>query len=563
MKPHLRGALMVGWLLGAPLAAPGMAPVAPRFENGAVASGHAAASEAGATLLRAGGDAVDAAAAVMASLGVVTPQSSGLGGGFFALVYRADEKRTYVLDSRETAPGAAHPHMFREGGRPDGAVRVEAKRWGGLSVAVPGEVAGMAALHSRWGRRPWADLFGPAIEQAEEGVEVNGYLGHIYEKVAERFEKSPAAAALYQVDGRTPRRGDVFRNPALAATLRRLASDGPDWFYRGGLAAEVATAVQGAGGIVTRADLEGYRPAWREPLVRSFLGHRVVTMPPPSSGGLVLLQILGTLQHVDLPPMGWNSSAYLHHLAEAMKPAFADRAGKMGDADFVDVPVRRLLDARMLRRRAAAIEPTRAREIAGPAGAPDDAGTAHLSVVDARGNWVVATSTINYGYGSLVVVPGRGFVLNNQMDDFSAAGDEANLFGLRGSEANLPAPGKRPLSSMSPTLVLQGDLPVLGLGGSGGPRIITSVAQVILNVLLWERPLQEAVSAPRIHHQWKPDQLRVEEDLPRDVRVALEARGHKLEVKDVVGGRVQAIRRVEGGYRAASDPRKEGRPAGY
>jgi gamma-glutamyltranspeptidase/glutathione hydrolase len=540
-----------------------MAPVAPTYGHGAVASGHAASSEAGAEILRAGGDAVDAAVATLASLGVATPQASGLGGGFFALVHRADEDRTYVLDARETAPGASHAHMFREGGAPDGELLLEEKRWGGLSVAVPGEVAGMAALHSRWGERPWADLFQPAIRQAEDGVEVNRYLGRIYRKVESRFRKSPAAAALYQVEGRPPRAGEMFSNPELAATLRRLAAEGPDWFYRGGLAGEIAAAVKETGGVITEADLAGYEPAWREPLIRSFHGYRIASMPPPSSGGLVLHQILGTLKYVDLPKLGWNSSGYLHHLAEAMRPAFADRAGKMGDADFVSVSVRELLDRRLLRRRAAAIQPSQVRPVRGVPAPPDDAGTSHVSVADRDGNWVVVTSSINFGYGSLVVVPGRGFVLNNQMDDFSAGAGEANLFGLRGTDRNLPEPGKRPLSSMCPTLVLRGAKPVLGLGASGGPRIISSVAQVILNVLLWERPLQEAVSAPRIHHQWKPDRLRVETDLPRDVCVALERRGHELERKDSVGGRVHAVLWDGERYVAASDPRKEGRPAGH
>lgn len=540
------------------------APAAPRYRQVAVATGHEAASRAAVEVLREGGDAVDGAVAALASLGVCTPQSSGLGGGFFALVYRADERRTYVLDAREVAPARAHAHMYKEGGREDGEPTPEKARWGGLAVAVPGEVRGYQALHERWGKLPWPALLAPATRLAREGSRVNGYLAYVAEKVARRFQRSPQARDLYQPGGVVPELGSLWRNPDLATTLETLAEEGPDWFYTGDLARELVDQVQAEGGILDRNDLGAYRVRWREPLTREFRGHQVVAMPPPSSGGVLLHQALGILDHFPLDQMGWNSSAYLHTLAEALKVAFADRATWLADPDHHEVPVDELLDPERLERLARGVHPHHVRELEGyRIGLGDDAGTAHVSVVDAAGNVVAATSTINYGYGSLVVVPGRGFVLNNEMDDFSLDPGVPNLFGLIQSERNAVAPGKRPLSSMAPTLVLREGRPVLALGGSGGPRIPSATLQTMLNVLVFGMDLQEAVQVPRIHHQWRPDVLRIEAGLPRDVRVALQRRGQRVVEYDRFGGRVQAVQIGEGFLRAASDPRKEGRPSGY
>jgi gamma-glutamyltranspeptidase/glutathione hydrolase len=492
----------------------------------------------------------------MVSQGVVTPQSSGLGGGFFALVYRAKERRTYVLDAREVAPAKVELEVY--------ASVPEKAKWGGLAVAVPGEVRGYQALHKRWGKLSWRDLFRPGIRQAQEGTTVNGYLAYVAGKMDHRFQRSPLARGLYWPAGVAPKEGDRWVNPDLARTLEALGEKGADWFYRGAMGRDIVAEIQKQGGVLTLRDLKKYQVRWRQPLSRKFRDFQVVTMPPPSSGGLVLLECLEMLSHLDLEKLGWNSSAYLHHLAEVMKMAYADRATWMADPDFHPVPTRKLLDPARLARMAGKIHPFHVQDLESyRIGLRDDHGTAHLSVVDAAGNVVVATSTVNYGYGSLVVVPGRGFVLNNQMDDFSLAPGDANLFGLVQSEKNGIQAGKRPLSSMSPTVVLKNGHPVLALGGSGGPRIISGTLQVLLNVLVFERELQEAVSAPRIHHQWKPDELRVERHLPRDLLVGLRRRGQRVVEYDRIGGKVQAIQLLPQGLKAASDPRKRGRPAGY
>lgn len=555
-----RRRLAWGWLLGVVGGLWAAAPAAPRYPHGAVTSGHRDASRAGLTVLEAGGDAVDAAVATLLALGVACPQSSGLGGGLFALVYRADEGRTYVVDAREVAPRGLTPASFRPGGQLDPALA----QVGGLAVGVPGEVRGMGAMQERWGKLPWKQLVTPAAELARAGVAVNRYGVEVAAKMARRMASFPGALRLYQPEGRVPREGEVRGNPALAATLEELGEHGPDWFYQGGLGAEVVAAARAAGGVLDAEDLKAYQVRWRKPVVRGFRGLSIVSMPPPSSGGVVLLEMLGILDRLHLEKMGWMSSAALHAMAEAMKIAYSDRSRLMADPDFHAVPVRRLLDRGRLRRLARGIDPFRASAPeANVRPLAEDGGTSHVSVADAAGNVVAVTSTINYGYGSLVVVPGRGFVLNNQMDDFTMEPGVPNLFGLVQSERNAVQPGKRPLSSMSPTIVLRGGRPVLVVGGSGGSRIITGVLQVLLATLVFDRSLQEAVSAPRVHHQWLPDELRVEHGIPRDVLVALRQRGHTVVEMESVGGKVQALELDAHGVVAAADPRKQGAPAGY
>ncbi len=552
-----------------PIAAASLPPL--RVAGGVVASGHEAASRAGAEILAEGGDAADAAIAVMATLGVVTPMSSGLGGGCFMLLHRASEGRTLVLDAREVAPRAASRDMFLRNGVPD----PESSRTGGLAVAVPGEVAGMAELHRRFGRLPWARLFRAAAGHARDGVTVHRFFERISDDMAERLARAPGLAALYAPGGRLLARGQSWRNPELADTLETLAARGADWFYRGELGQELVAAVKAEGGVLSASDLAGYRVRERVPVEGSFHGHRIVSMPPPSSGGAVLVEILQTLDRFDLAGLGRNSSAYLHLLAEAMKHAFSDRARDMGDPDFYPVPLSRLVSPEYAARLARAIRPHRVSpddrygfaglggEGGKPVPGPEDGGTNHLTVVDRHGNVAAVTTTINYTFGSLVTVPGRGLVLNNQMDDFAIAPGVPNAFGLVGGEANAVAPGKVPLSSMSPTLVFRDGSPVLALGAAGGPRIITATLQTILNVLVFGRDVQQALDAPRVHHQWQPPVLKVEDDLPRDVIRGLEARGHRIELVPVVGGRVEAVAIGPGWREAASDPRGEGCPAGH
>lgn len=553
-----------------------------RVTRGVVATPHGAASDVGLELLRAGGDAVDAAIGAMAALTAAAPGSSGIGGGFFALVYRADEGKTYVLDAREIAPAAATRDMFVTRGRP----RPDLSRWGGLAVAVPGEVRGYEALHERWGRLTWGELFEPGARVAERGVVASKFLVSLIRRVQgelrrfphlgrlvrrrtpglefrERFE-TPAEQRKVLREGRWLRVGERLPIPGLARTLRELGRKGPEYFYSGDLGRAIVRAVERHGGILTLEDLAAYRPVWRDPVVGTFRGHQVVSMPPPSSGGAVVIEVLNVLERFPLESMGLNSSAYLHTLAEALKHAYADRSQTMGDPAFVDVPLETLLSARHAARIARSIHPLRARPIeAYRRQLPEDAGTNHLVVVDEAGNVVAATATINTAFGSLVAVPGRGFVLNNEMDDFSVQPGVPNGLGLIGGEASAVAPGKKPLSSMTPTIVLRDGRPVLALGGAGGPRIITGTLQTLLNVVVFGRNVQQALDSPRIHHQWMPEELLCEDALGPDVLRALGLRGHVIELKRSLRNRVQAVEMGEGWLEAASDPRETGRPAGY
>lgn len=555
---RLRLALWLGLVLGARVGAASFPPL--RAAHGAVASPHPAASAAGVAVLEAGGDAVDAAIATMATLSVATPGSSGIGGGFFALVHRADEGRTYVLDAREVAPAGASRDMYVVGGR----AQPELSRWGGLAVAVPGEVRGYQALHERWGRTPWPRLFQGGVDLALQGMEVTGFLQYLLDEVEEPLRRYSEMKRLFTREGRLLRAGEHYSNPMQAETLAQLGKLGPDWFYKGQLAREMVRTVRHAGGLLSRQDLEDYRVTWREPVRGSFRGHQIVSMPPPSSGGAVLLEILQVLEHFPLESMGQNSSAYLHTLAEALKHGFADRAETMGDPAFVKVPLARLLSPLYARALARRINPLRTRKV-DPKRHPmvEDQGTNHLSVVDVAGNVVAATTTINYAFGSLLAVPGRGFLLNDQMDDFSIRPGVPNAFGLIGGDANAVAAGKKPLSSMTPTIVFRQGAPVLVSGGAGGPRIITGTLQTILNVLVFEQDVQEALDAPRIHHQWMPDSLECEDAIPMDVLRALGERGHRVELRRSLHNRVQAVAVTADGLEAATDPREQGGTAGY
>lgn len=531
----------------------------------AVTSGDTAASEAGLEVLRAGGDVVDAAIATMAALGVTTPQSSGLGGGCFVLVHRAAEGRTYVLDAREVAPARARPELYLDA---TGAVVSSRSRIGGLAVAVPGEVAGFAALHARFGKLPWDRLFVPAARLAREGFTVGTELAQATVERRTELARFAPIAALYLPGGRPLAAGERRTNPDLAATLEALGAKGPDWFYRGAMARELVAAVAAGGGVLSAEDLAGYRPVWRDPVELRFRGQVIRSMPPPSSGGTVLAEILGLLEPMPLEALGWNSPAYLHRLAEAMKHGFADRARYMGDPAFVRVPVDALLAPAYLGALRARIHPLRAAGAAAfehelPAGAfavlAEDGGTSHVGVVDRDGNAVAATTTVNEHFGSLQVVPGRGLVLNDEMDDFSLAAGAPNAFGLVGGAANAIRPGKKPLSSMSPTLVLEGGQVVLVAGAAGGPRIISGTLQAILATRVFGVDVATAVAAPRIHHQWSPDRLRVEARFPPGVAAALRARGHAVEVVEEPGSRVNVLARHPDRIEGAADPRKGSR----
>jgi gamma-glutamyltranspeptidase / glutathione hydrolase len=544
--------------------------------HGAVASDHPAASAAGVQVLRAGGTAADAACAVALALGVVNPHASGIGGGGFAVYYRARDKTVHALDFREQAPLSIRPEMFLEDGKP---VTARARR-GGLAVGVPGEVRGLAELIKRFGKRSFADCVRPAEQLAVKGFPVTKRLALAVEKNGSATNTTTDLAAIRAVLAGTLsykaplQPGDRVTRPALARTLRLLRQQGPEAFYTGPIALAIVKSVKDAGGVMLPEDLRRYTVVERKPLETGYRGLRVIAMPPPSSGGVALAEALGVLSawraqrnQERLPERG--SSAYLHVVAEALKHAFADRARFLGDPDFVKVPTAQLLDPAYHRTLAARIDDNKvlANDKYGMGSGPppvEDGGTAHLSVIDAEGNAVALTTTVNLWFGAHLLAGDTGIVLNNEMDDFSLAPGTPNEFRLVGNSQNAVAPGKRPLSSMCPTLVLEGDAVKMAIGGAGGPTIITGTLQVMLNVLEFQQDAQAASAAPRIHHQWTPAQLDYEVDIPLDVVHGLQRRGHKTHPRDpTTPSLINVIVRTPAGLQAAAEFRGGGAPAGY
>jgi gamma-glutamyltranspeptidase/glutathione hydrolase len=539
-------AVLAAAAAGAPPLGPGVA---------VVSADHRLASEAGAAVLAAGGNAADAAVAAALSAGVVQPAGSGLGGGGFA-VGRGPDGAAWVLDFRETAPAAATRDLFLG---PDGKVVPAASTTGGLAVAVPSESRGLAEVVRRFGRLTLRDVAGPAIRQAEKGFEVGPHLAG-----ALAATEHPAIRSLFAVDGHPAASGERVTNPELGRTLRRwVRTQGEDLHHGAGAEAIVAAARE-SGGVLEAEDLAAVDPKDRTPLVGTFRGRTVVTMPPPSSGGVALLQLLAVLEPIDLGALGHNSAAYVHLLAEAFKHAYADRAHHLGDPDFVDVPVDRLVSAARADeiRRDLSPDSTWPPEHYGTMVAPvTDHGTQHISVLDAAGGAVALTTTINTSFGSGLVPESLGLVLNDQMDDFAAAPGVPNAFGLVHDEANAIAPHKRPLSSMLPTVVSGPDGRVeLVVGASGGSQIISGTLEVLLDILVFGMDPQEAVAAPRFHHQWIPDVLLVEPGFPPDVVAALEARGHVVQVRPAFSS-VQVVAVGPEGPAGGCDPRKGGAPA--
>lgn len=555
-------------------AAPAFAATAPPVHgaHGAVASDHVAASQAGLDVLRAGGNAIDAACATALALGVVVPQSSGLGGGGFALVYLAKAKQVYALDFRETAPAAIKPELFMPGGTLNPAL----SRRGGLAVAVPGEARGLSELVRRWGRLPFAKCVAPAERLARDGVPATPRIASIANQARREGANGVALIeALWGVHADVTV-GDRLRRAALATTLAELRKRGADVIYTGPIAAAIVDEVKKQGGVLTLEDLRTYAPKDRQPFVTTFRGQTVYTMPPSSSGGIVISEALGILSNrfaageLQKSGLGPSSSLYLHTLVEALKHGFADRARHMGDPDFVQVPTDHLLSADYHRELAARIRvngvlPSAQYGTPGPTPDPKvDHGTTHLSVMDSEGNAVALTTTVNLWFGSGVVAGRTGIVLNDQMDDFAIKAGAMNAFGLVGAENNAVAPGKRPLSSMSPTLVLDDKGARVAVGGAGGPTIISGTLQVLLNVLEFGMDAQAASAQPRVHHQWVPDVLNYEDELPRDVVQALEARGHKTKPREHITSVNVVVRAADGhGFDAASEYRSGGVPAAY
>jgi gamma-glutamyltranspeptidase/glutathione hydrolase len=534
------------------------------WAHGAVASVHPLATRAGVEAMKRGGNAVDAAVATAITLGVVDGQNSGLGGGAFLMV-RTAKGEVVAIDARETAPALATADLYVR----DGKVDEKLSQTGALAVATPGALAGYAAALESYGRLTLKDLLLPAAELAEKGFVLDPEWMRRFGSVRKELETFPGSKGVcFHEDGSPVHEGEVLRQPELAHTLRMIAEQGPNWFYRGEFAEKVDAWMRANGGRLRKEDFAAYAVKRRAPIHTLYRGYEVYGFPPPSSGGLHVAQILGMLELFDLA--GAPVATREHLLAEAMKLAFADRAYWLGDPDFVKVP-RGLLDPGYLQELSAKIDPAHASAVRAH-GEPPGAGvevfkhTTHLSTADAEGNWVALTQTVNTSFGSKVIVPGTGVVLNDEMDDFAAAPGVPNAFGLVGAEANAVGPGKRPLSSMSPTIVLKDGQPLLAVGAAGGPTIISQTAQNLVNVLDLKLGIEAALAAPRLHHQWSPDVLRVEPGMGEDVIAALRARGHEVKVTGAQGlGVSQGVQWDEraGTFRAAHDPRAPGLADGW
>lgn len=535
--------------------------------DGMVVAQEARAAEIGAGILKRGGNAVDAAVATGFALAVTYPRAGNIGGGGFMVIHLADGRRDIAIDYRETAPALTTRDVFLdESGEADPAK----SREGGLAIGVPGTVAGLALAHARYGsgRLSLADLIEPAIRLARDGIEIDGDIADTLSGARNLFARWPSSAKIFLKGDNAPLApGDRLIQNDLAATLEAIAKDGPRAFYEGAIAERIATAVREAGGRMAAADLREYRALEREVVRGRYRGYDIVSMPPPSSGGVHLIEMLNILEGYDLKQLGPESVETLHLMIEAMKRAYADRAAFLGDPDFVSVPVKGLTSKRY----AAALRDTISPAHATPSpevrpGAPaayEGDNTTHFSVIDRFGNAVANTYTLNLSYGTGLVAEGTGVLLNNELDDFAAKPGAPNAFGLVGGDANAPGPRKRPLSSMSPAIVLKDGAPVLVTGSPGGSRIITAVLQVVLNVLDHGMSVGEAVGAPRIHHQWMPDEVFVEPGFSEATLAGLRALGHNITQRQPVTA-ANSIAVTPDGFVGAADRRTRGSlAAGY
>jgi len=549
-------------------------PFVSTARHGMVVAANAQASEAGVAMLRRGGNAADAAVATSFAISVLRPQSTGIGGGGFLLLYLAKEGKTLAIDFRERAPLKATRDMFVR----DGEAVPSLSRTGPLAVAVPGIVAGLVEVQQRYGSLSLAEVMQPAIRLADEGFPVYPHLARAIAYRAEVLGESNTTRTVYYRHDQPLKQDDLFVQKDLANTLRAIAKDGKAAFYTGRVAEAIVAEMQRIGGLLTQDDLDQYTVIDRVPVTGSFQGTRIYSMPPPSSGGVLLVQMLNVLSGFPLQKLGFQTPGATHILTETLRRAFRDRARYLGDTDFVSVPVGRLVSPAYAEDVRANIDVSKATPSQGipqtPTGRIESTSTTHLSVIDKEGNAVATTQTVNLYFGSGVMVPGTGILLNDEMDDFNAQPDHPNAFGLIGNtDANAIAPRKTPLSSMSPTIVTRAGNVELIIGGPGGSRIISSVLQVLLNVLAYQMSLPDAMFATRIHHQWYPDRLNLEVQTGSESNglvEKLQAMGHNVKVvewgpgKRSRFGNIQAIHvdRESGLITGVSDPRGEGQPRG-
>jgi gamma-glutamyltranspeptidase/glutathione hydrolase len=529
--------------------------------HGAVTSAEANASRVGLEILKQGGNAVDAAVAVGFALAVTHPSAGNLGGGGFMVVRTADGTAT-AFDYREEAPGAATRDMYLDAKGDATRERLD----GAKAAGIPGTTAGLALAHARHGRLPWKDVVMPAVKLARDGHTLDSWHAEDLARGAERMTGSGnAASATYYLrpDGTALAEGDTWTQPELAATLQAIADGGAKAFYEGDLAETMAAEVRKAGGIWQAKDLAAYEAKERAPIIFDYRGHQIITMPPPSAGGVVLRQILAAAELLDLSQYPWRSPEEVHLYVEITRRTYADRNMLLGDPDFVSLPMEQLLDVSYAKTRIANIDPdhaTPSSEIgAGLTAKEESHQTTHFSVVDVDGTAVSNTYTLNLGFGSKYVVPGVGVLLNNEMDDFAVKPGTANVFGLVQGEQNKIEPGKRMLSSMTPTIVVKDGQLRAVLGTPGGPTITTTVAQLVRALVDYDLPLDDAVEAPRVHHQWLPDQIWTEERIDPALQAALEAKGHEVRKRGSMGhANCIEVDPKSHGFRAVADVSRDG-----
>jgi gamma-glutamyltranspeptidase/glutathione hydrolase len=532
-------------------------------EHGMVVAQEKTAARIGADILKRGGNAIDAAVATGFAMAVTYPRAGNLGGGGFMVIHSIERHEDVAIDYRETAPNATTPGIFLgTDGKPD----IAKSRDSALGIGVPGTPAGLALALDKYGSGKFtlADLLQPAIDLARDGVLVTDDGADTLPDWHRRLARWPSAAKIFsRADGASLREGDTLIQTDLAATLSAIATQGPRGFYEGPVAEKLIKAISDAGGIMTLDDLKSYQPVIRAPVRGSYRGYDIVSMPQPSSGGVVLLETLNILEGFPMPDMKRGSAPSLHVMIEAMKRAYADRARYLGDPAFVSAPVATLITKDYAARQRAGIDLDHATPWTDALSAVpprEGSNTTHFSVVDSLGNAVSNTYTLNFSYGVGLVAEGTGVLLNNELDDFTAAPGASNAYGLVGFEANLPGPGKRPLSSMSPTIVLKDGKPVLVTGSPGGSRIISTVLQVVVNVLDYNMDVAAAVAAPRLHHQWLPDEVRIERGFADDTLAALRAKGHRV-VEPMGQTSANSIAVTPNGLLGAPDPRTRGAEA--